>query len=261
MARVRKCMRGWAPLPPYNADLDDLEGWPTEMKASYKLIPFFTVTALAASFTYFGYRIYCRLEIQKSLGKTFPVAWVFTIVQTSVAFPQLFYTFYPFLSLRNRTKPKLQLHGDAVPLVDVFVTCCKEDINVILDTTGDACAVYYPQDRYQVIFCDDGADLCWKMRSKRFEHFIRISSTDPDVRSKENFIISRQAASSQQQKWWCICPSDIVNLLLLWTQIWYHNFTGSKRLRHIWSLTTICQLFANPRYSKTYQRVARFTRA
>ena len=39
------------------------------------------------------------------------------------------------------------------------MTCCKEDVDVVIDTTRAACAVDYPQDRFRVVVCDDGADL------------------------------------------------------------------------------------------------------
>jgi cellulose synthase/poly-beta-1,6-N-acetylglucosamine synthase-like glycosyltransferase len=45
-----------------------------------------------------------------------------------------------------------------VPTIDVFLTCCKEDVDVVLDTTRAACAVDYPLDRFRIIVCDDGAD-------------------------------------------------------------------------------------------------------
>lgn len=45
-----------------------------------------------------------------------------------------------------------------MPTVDVLVTCCKEDVEVILDTVRAACVVDYPQSRFRVVVCDDGAD-------------------------------------------------------------------------------------------------------
>ncbi|USP77535.1 uncharacterized protein yc1106_04809 [Curvularia clavata] len=47
--------------------------------------------------------------------------------------------------------------GDDVPNVDVLITCCREDIDVIMDTTRAACALDYPRDRFRVFVCDDGA--------------------------------------------------------------------------------------------------------
>ena len=51
--------------------------------------------------------------------------------------------------------------GEDVPTVDVFITCCGESLEVILDTIRAACALDYPEGRYRVILLDDGnsADL------------------------------------------------------------------------------------------------------
>jgi len=62
------------------------------------------------------------------------------------------------LSIRGRRRPKLRLTGDNVPTVDVFITCCGEDLDVVLDTTRAACAVEYPSARFRVVVLDDGKD-------------------------------------------------------------------------------------------------------
>lgn len=62
------------------------------------------------------------------------------------------------LSVRGRTRPKLRIRGDGVPTVDVFITCCGEDVDVVLDTTRAACAIDYPQERFRVVVLDDGKD-------------------------------------------------------------------------------------------------------
>lgn len=54
----------------------------------------------------------------------------------------------------NRKKDVLA--GDDVPSVDVLITCCNEDLDVILDTARAACVLDYPQDRYRIFVCDDG---------------------------------------------------------------------------------------------------------
>jgi cellulose synthase/poly-beta-1,6-N-acetylglucosamine synthase-like glycosyltransferase len=38
----------------------------------------------------------------------------------------------------------------------VLITCCNEDIDVILDTVRAACCLDYPRDRFRVFVCDDG---------------------------------------------------------------------------------------------------------
>lgn len=62
------------------------------------------------------------------------------------------------LSIRGRSRPKIRIRGDDVPTVDVFVTCCKEDVDIVLDTTRAAAAIDYPKDRFRVVVLDDGKD-------------------------------------------------------------------------------------------------------
>lgn len=72
--------------------------------------------------------------------------------------PALLHQMYQMLSIRGRSRPKLRLLGDDVPTVDVFITCCGEDVDCVLDTTRAACAVDWPQDRFRVVVLDDGKD-------------------------------------------------------------------------------------------------------
>jgi cellulose synthase/poly-beta-1,6-N-acetylglucosamine synthase-like glycosyltransferase len=76
------------------------------------------------------------------------------------------------LSIRPRHRPKLRLRGQSAPTVDVFITCCKEDIDVVLDTTRAACAVDYPEDRFRVVILDDGKDRVLEkaIENLRFEY-------------------------------------------------------------------------------------------
>ncbi|KAK0114152.1 hypothetical protein ONS95_013654 [Cadophora gregata] len=62
------------------------------------------------------------------------------------------------LSIRGRTRPKLHIRGNRVLTVDMFVTCCGEDINVMLDITRATCAIDYPQDRFRVVVLNDRKD-------------------------------------------------------------------------------------------------------
>ena len=50
----------------------------------------------------------------------------------------------------------LRLQGVELPNVDVFLPCCGEDVNVIMNTVRAACALDYPSERYRVIVLDDG---------------------------------------------------------------------------------------------------------
>jgi cellulose synthase/poly-beta-1,6-N-acetylglucosamine synthase-like glycosyltransferase len=58
----------------------------------------------------------------------------------------------------SRKRPKLRLRGDKALAVDVMLTTCGEPVDMIMDTVRAACALDYPDDRYRIIVCDDGAD-------------------------------------------------------------------------------------------------------
>ncbi|KAH8704861.1 nucleotide-diphospho-sugar transferase [Talaromyces proteolyticus] len=60
----------------------------------------------------------------------------------------------PFFS---QHKTRLRLSGDIdLPSVDVLITCCGEDLNVILDTVRAACLIDYPSTKFRVLVLDDG---------------------------------------------------------------------------------------------------------
>ncbi|KAK3168473.1 hypothetical protein OEA41_004921 [Lepraria neglecta] len=67
-------------------------------------------------------------------------------------------TYVMGLAARGKLKsPKiLRLQGNQVPTVDVFVPCCGEDLDVIIDTTRAAAALDYPNAKIRVIVLDDG---------------------------------------------------------------------------------------------------------
>lgn len=52
-------------------------------------------------------------------------------------------------------RTSLQLLGDTVPTVDIFITCCGEDVNLVKDTLQAACSLDYPQDKYKIYILDD----------------------------------------------------------------------------------------------------------
>lgn len=151
---------------------DDAGLIPTWKRHLYRLSPFTTFAAMVSYFSYYIYRIHCTLDAQRLFHQTYIMAWVFIcaegcvacecvhigVIRLTVTDPTIFHQFYQMLSIRPRNRPKLRLRGDNAPTVDVFITCCKEDIDVVLDTTRAACATDYPEDRFRVVLLDDGKD-------------------------------------------------------------------------------------------------------
>ena len=96
------------------------------------------------------------LAAQRADKTVFPAAWVFVIVELGVATPVLFHSLWSIFVLKSRGRRKLRLRGDVVPTVDVLITCCGEDEDVILNTARAACSIDYPNECFRVIVLDDG---------------------------------------------------------------------------------------------------------
>lgn len=106
---------------------------------------------------YLGFRIYAVISAQNNgiRGQVFVQAWIFIGVEVAVSIPSLMHNIWTMWAIKERRRPKLRLVSDEVPTVDVFVTCCGEDDDVVLDTVRGACDVDYPRDRFRVIVLDD----------------------------------------------------------------------------------------------------------
>ncbi|KKY21460.1 putative glycosyl [Phaeomoniella chlamydospora] len=135
---------------------DDVGFLPTWKRYLYKLAPFLTVLTLALYWLYFGLRIYCVQAAQEQENRTFPLAWIFIGIEISVAVPVFLQSIWSVFILKKRKRPKYRLLGNAVPSVDVFITCCGEDDDLVMDTVRAACDIDYPLEKFRVIVLDDG---------------------------------------------------------------------------------------------------------
>ncbi|KAG4027879.1 hypothetical protein MFRU_026g00600 [Monilinia fructicola] len=137
---------------------DDEIFLPPWKRNMYRLSPLFTFLACGSYFLYYSYRIRCTIEAQRAYNQVYIMAWLFIAAEGAVACPALLHQMYQMLSIRGRSRPKIRLRGDTVPTVDAFITCCGEDVDVVMDTTRAAAAGDYPQDRFRVVVLDDGKD-------------------------------------------------------------------------------------------------------
>ena len=134
---------------------DDADIWRGWRRWIFRFVPFLTFANTSLYLTYLGLRIACVVLAQRAQGTTFPGAWIFIGIEIVVAIPSQMHNFWTMLAMKKRTRAKLRLIGNEVPTVDVFVTCCGEEDEVILDTVRAACEVDYPRDRFRVILLDD----------------------------------------------------------------------------------------------------------
>lgn len=76
----------------------------------------------------------------------------------SIIAPTQLPVFLRSIAWRQPKRPQLRLswrQPDDVPTVDILITCCGEDIDVLLDTVRAACNIDYPAERYRVFLSDD----------------------------------------------------------------------------------------------------------
>lgn len=135
---------------------DDADIWRGWRRWIFRFVPFLTFANTALYLTYLGLRIACVVLAQRVQRTTFPGAWIFIAIEVAVAIPSQMHNFWTMWAMKKRTRAKLRLVGNDVPTVDVFVTCCGEDDELILDTVRAACELDYPRDRFRVILLDDG---------------------------------------------------------------------------------------------------------
>ncbi|OJJ50154.1 hypothetical protein ASPZODRAFT_13245 [Penicilliopsis zonata CBS 506.65] len=136
-------------------DRDDAEIWKGWRRWLFRFVPVFTFANTALYLFYLGLRIYCVIMAQKYSGYIYAGAWVFIAIEIAVAIPSQMHNCWTMLALKKRNRPKLRLTGDDVPTVDVFITCCGEEDEVVLDTVRGAIWQDYPRDRFRVIVLDD----------------------------------------------------------------------------------------------------------
>ncbi len=105
---------------------------------------------------YLALRLFCIITAQNQFHTIYVAAWFFVAVEVATAVPTLLHNSWTVMAIRERKRPKLRLLGDEAPTVDVFITCCKEDNNVVMDTVRGACDLDYPRNRFRVIVLDDG---------------------------------------------------------------------------------------------------------
>ncbi|EAW12055.1 glycosyltransferase family 2 protein [Aspergillus clavatus NRRL 1] len=108
------------------------------------------------SILYFGFRLLCLI-----FGSSTAWMWAVLIAELALASDVLLWqlvTISAHKASRDQLKtPTLRLTGDHnLPIVDVLIPCCGEQLQYILDTVRAACVLDYPPDRFRVLVLDDG---------------------------------------------------------------------------------------------------------
>ncbi|KAF4510975.1 hypothetical protein G6O67_002818 [Ophiocordyceps sinensis] len=135
---------------------DDADIWRGWKRHLFRLVPVLTFVNTGIYLVYLALRVLCVIWAQRANDTIYAAAWVFIGVEMAVAVPSLMHNSWTMWSMKKRTRQKLRLKGYDVPTVDVFVTCCGEDDDLVVDTVRAACDLDYPYDRFRVVVLDDG---------------------------------------------------------------------------------------------------------
>ncbi|KAH0837680.1 hypothetical protein AYO21_09247 [Fonsecaea monophora] len=135
---------------------DDIERLSTLKRILYRLCPLLVIITIGANWLYFVLRVKFTVAAENAAHDVFWMAWAFIIVELLVSLPVLLQSLWGWHIIGLRKRPKLRLVGDNVPSVDVVITCCREEDDLILDTAKAACNIDYPSERFRVMVCDDG---------------------------------------------------------------------------------------------------------
>lgn len=78
----------------------------------------------------------------------------------------LLHSFWNCFLVKSRFREKLRVVGNETPTVDVFITCCGEDNDIVMDTLRAAADQDWPYDRFRVVVLDDKHDTTLERRVK-----------------------------------------------------------------------------------------------
>jgi hypothetical protein len=146
---------------------DDIERMSPWKRRVYRLSGLFSLATMATYWIYFVYRILCTRDAERKAQTTYWMAWMFIVTEVLVTVPNLLHRLWGLHAIGTRMRPKLRIFGDNVPSVDVVITCCGEDDDLILDTAKAACNLDYPPERFRVIICDDGKSEGLREKTER----------------------------------------------------------------------------------------------
>jgi hypothetical protein len=149
------------------AKYDDVELMSRWKRWAYRLSGPIAILTITIHIMYFVLRILFTRRAEIDARKTYWMAWAFIMVEVIVLMPMLMHRLWGLHAIGMRSRPKLRIIGENVPSVDVIITCCGEDDDLVLDTAKAACNVDYPCSRFRVIICDDGKSDTLREKTER----------------------------------------------------------------------------------------------
>ncbi|KAL8714085.1 MAG: hypothetical protein Q9220_001813 [cf. Caloplaca sp. 1 TL-2023] len=127
-----------------------------------KRIPKAALASMLSSWLYFGYMLKCLIDAQAGglSGTALLVAWLSYAMQLGHAIPPGTTHLLAFSAIgKEKRQPLRRLTGSVCPTVDIFITYCGEEMDVLMDTVRAAIVLDYPKESYRVIVLDDSVSF------------------------------------------------------------------------------------------------------
>ncbi|KAL8945885.1 MAG: hypothetical protein Q9222_007638 [Ikaeria aurantiellina] len=157
-----------------------------------KRIPYAALASMVSSWLYFGYMFKCLLDAQLGglSGTELLVAWASYVMQLGHSIPPGTTHLLAVSAMGKEVRqPLKRLTGDVCPTVDIFITYCGEELDVLLDTVRAAIVLDYPKQSYRVIVLDDSVSVnveteVGKLRSQHKGLYYTTRGTKPKTHTK-----------------------------------------------------------------------------
>ncbi|PLB37561.1 glycosyltransferase family 2 protein [Aspergillus candidus] len=132
---------------------------------------------------YLAWRVRSTWSLSVPNDSVWRFLWLNILVEMMTLVPEFVSRMEISLHIAFGRKPvhrdSYHLRGEVAPSVDVYITCCGEDLDVIMDTVAGAASQDYPRDSFRVFLLDDAKcpevqDAVERFNRRRSRNFQRV---------------------------------------------------------------------------------------
>lgn len=147
-------------LGPY--EIQERPREPFRLERYPSLFKYSNIFAWCLWFFYIIYQLYFTYVLQNASPNFMWRVWLVLLAEFLLSMQEIVWglsaVFVLICAKDAQPRPCYRLVGNSAPTVDVFIPCCREPNDVIIDTVAAAVAQDYPPQRFRVFLLDDGHD-------------------------------------------------------------------------------------------------------
>lgn len=171
-------------------EIQELPREPLRLECHPSLFKYSNIFAWCLWFYYIIYQLYFASVLQDASPNFMWRMWLVLLAEFLLSFQEVVWglsgVFALICAKDAWLRPCYRLVGNSAPTVDVFITCCREPNDVIIDTVAAAVAQDYPSQRFRVFILDDGHD------EKLQEAMKRLSTRSAETNGPKVWYLSRK---------------------------------------------------------------------